>query len=182
MHPFTVDEINNYSQIIYAQNVERGWWDDPNRDIFQTLQLVSTEIAEATEGDRKNKDDDHLPSRKMVEVEMADTLIRLLDLAGRYGWVYTGQGKPDPLLYNADNLAAKHFAVNMRLVDLGRHIYVNGPDCSGFRFNDVAASIIDLSAQEGYDLRAAMDEKLEYNKQRADHSREARAHFDGKRY
>lgn len=61
-----------------------------NRCIYQTLQLVVTEIAEATEGERKNLMDDHLPHRKMGEVELADALIRLLDMAGRYGWEYLG--------------------------------------------------------------------------------------------
>lgn len=68
----TPKTINQYAKDIYAQNVARGWWDDPDRDVFQALQLVNTEIAEATEGDRKNLDDDHLPHRRMVEVELAD--------------------------------------------------------------------------------------------------------------
>ena len=57
--------INNLAQDIYKQNVQVGWWDDPNRCLYQTLQLVSTEIADATEGERKNLMDDHLPHRKM---------------------------------------------------------------------------------------------------------------------
>lgn len=47
--------------------------------------LVVTEIAEATEGYRKNLMDDKLPHRTMVEVELADALIRILDLAGALG-------------------------------------------------------------------------------------------------
>ncbi|MNG35486.1 hypothetical protein D3C84_1222390 [compost metagenome] len=31
---------------------------------------------------RKNRDDEHLPHRKSVEVELADTLIRIFDFAG----------------------------------------------------------------------------------------------------
>ena len=38
--------------------------------------LTISEIAEAMEGERKNLMDDHLPHRKMAEVEIADAYIR----------------------------------------------------------------------------------------------------------
>ena len=47
--------------------------------------LVVSEVAEAMEGDRKNLMDDHLPHRKMIEVELADALIRILDLSEGLG-------------------------------------------------------------------------------------------------
>ena len=46
--------------------------------------LIHSEITEAFEGERKNLMDDHLPHRKMVEVELADALIRIFDYAGEY--------------------------------------------------------------------------------------------------
>lgn len=79
---------NKYAAEIFAWNTEVGWWDDMNRCFFQTVQLIVTEVAEATEGDRKNLKDDHLPHRVMEEVELADALIRTLDLGGRYGLTY----------------------------------------------------------------------------------------------
>ena len=80
-------DLNQLSQDIHAANVEKGWWDnDPC--IYTKMQLISTEIAEATEGWRKDLMDDHLPHRKMEEVELADALIRTLDLGGRLGLVY----------------------------------------------------------------------------------------------
>lgn len=44
--------------------------------------LIVSELSEALEGHRKNLMDDKLPHRKMFEVELADALIRLWDLAG----------------------------------------------------------------------------------------------------
>ena len=44
--------------------------------------LVVSEVAEAMEGYRKNLMDDKLPHRSMVEVELADVIIRVFDLAG----------------------------------------------------------------------------------------------------
>ena len=78
-----MSDFNAKAKEIFEQNKAVGWWDDMNRCIYQTLQLINTEIAEATEGARKNLMDDHLPHRKMEEVELADVLIRTLDLGGR---------------------------------------------------------------------------------------------------
>lgn len=68
-----------------------GWWSDlktgerlkPEQvNIGEKLCLVHSEVSEAMEGARKGLMDDHLPHRKMIEVELADAVIRILDLAG----------------------------------------------------------------------------------------------------
>lgn len=68
-----------------------GWWtsrltgkplDYGQVNIAEKLMLIVSEVAEAMEGDRKNLMDDKLPHRKMLEVELADALIRIFDLAG----------------------------------------------------------------------------------------------------
>lgn len=68
-----------------------GWWTDIktgestiNRPhcVGEKLMLIVSEVAEAMEGHRKNLNDDKLPHRKMVEVELADVIIRTFDLAG----------------------------------------------------------------------------------------------------
>ncbi len=50
--------------------------------VAQKLCLIHSEISEAIEGHRKNLMDDKLPHRKMIEVELADAVIRIFDLAG----------------------------------------------------------------------------------------------------
>ena len=71
-----------------------GWWHDPKTGLSTTsnpmcfsqkLMLTVSELAEAMEGDRKNLMDDKLPHRPMREVELADAVIRIFDLAGAYG-------------------------------------------------------------------------------------------------
>jgi NTP pyrophosphatase (non-canonical NTP hydrolase) len=113
----------------YGASIDTGWHTDPvtkqprtaeqNDALFPTrIALCHSELSEALEGHRKGLMDDKLPHRRMAEVELADTAIRVFDLAGAMG----------------------------------------------------------------YDLGAAIAEKLAYNRQRADHTHEARLATGGKKY
>jgi len=67
--------------------VVRGWHKDSlNRpkpaDVPKCLALIHSEISEALEGHRKNLPDLHLQQFKSIEVELADALHRIFDLAG----------------------------------------------------------------------------------------------------
>ena len=60
-----------------------GWWSEATeRDVPRLLMLCVSELSEAMEGHRKDLMDDHLPTRKMFEVELADAIIRIFDMAG----------------------------------------------------------------------------------------------------
>ena len=50
--------------------------------VSQKLCLTHSEVSEAMEGHRKGLMDDKLPHRAMIEVELADAIIRIADLAG----------------------------------------------------------------------------------------------------
>ena len=113
--------------VCHGNASEAGWWHDLdtgealiNRPhiIGEKIALIHSEVSEAMEGHRKNLMDDKLPHRKMVEVELADAIIRIADLAG---------------------------AMNL-------------------------------------DLAGAIQEKLEFNKERPDHKVENRKKSDGKKY
>lgn len=72
-----------------------GWWHDihtgelltnqPNFIPAKLLKIVS-EIIEGAEGHCRDLMDDHLPRRKMLEVELADAIIRCFDLGGGLGF------------------------------------------------------------------------------------------------
>ncbi len=53
--------------------------------VAQKLCLVHSEVSEGMEGARRNLMDDKLPHRPMLEVELADAVIRIADLAGALG-------------------------------------------------------------------------------------------------
>lgn len=80
--------INKLVEECHSRNVEAGWWTDletgqpKDRNDGELLMLMVSELAEAMEGIRKNLMDDKLPHRKMVEVELADTVIRIADYCG----------------------------------------------------------------------------------------------------
>ena len=194
----TVETINQLAVEIFEQNRAVGWWDDLDRCPFQTLQLVNTEIAEATEGDRKGLMDDHLPHRKMAEVELADTMIRALDFAVRYVWRFSPRltvdldsylGKFVHIVTGHSTMAVKHLGLTGINCLLASKLWGNEIHGMGHRILRQPVEydfLIDmcLTVAEAYhfDLESAIREKLAYNAKRADHKRENRAKSGGKIY
>ena len=68
--------------------------------VAEKLALIHSEISEGMEGHRKDKMDDHLPHRSMLEVEHADAVIRIADLACALG-LDLGGAIGEKLAYNA---------------------------------------------------------------------------------
>lgn len=91
--------ISKLQKEIHDSNAIAGWWTDLTNGtnlaeearagtrlgkaiVAEKLCLVHSEVSEAMEGARKNLPDDKLPHRPMIEVELADAIIRILDLCG----------------------------------------------------------------------------------------------------
>lgn len=185
-------DFNVESKAVIANNIKVGWWSTTKPNcIHAKLQLVSTEIAEATMGHRQSYPDEHLPHRSMFEVELADALIRMLEIGGGLGLVYSERATLGLLyedVFNPEwNTPRKLLLMNNIIVDMGRlytrHLdgkctinVLNGP------YSDFIMMIMLFEDYFNLDMEGAVREKLIYNKTRPDHQPEARNGKFGKDY
>jgi hypothetical protein len=201
MNTLTVEKINGYSKSIHEANVARGWWDNKSRCLVEAAHLICGEIHEGTEGARKNLMDEHCPDFNNEDIELADALIRTLDLGGYLGLNHIGDMTDVVDTNLTDHLTNSsigriHFAAAYQAVAFAASVdnFVGGPvDADDdyikhaeadleYQYNVLIDTIITVSKIRGYDIERSMTAKLAYNSVRPDHSREARAAEHGKKF
>lgn len=172
----------------FARSHASGWWSNIDtgepieitQDVIDEKEvLIISELSEALESRRKNLMDDKLPHRDGVEVELADTVIRCLDLFCAM----------DNKLRDCDVEMLKGSGFSMEKVEFSTFMkYCCSELCEDSFFNDGAQYItvvrfcLDYCKYNKLDLIGAMVEKMKYNAQRADHKIENRKKAGGKKF
>lgn len=155
------------------------------RNLGEMLMLAVSELSEALEGHRKNLPDDKLPHRSMVEVELADFIIRMLDTAAGIGVLL-----PDRACKSLNRLGATYKA-NFILEDdnFGANLLIITGICSeAYRYRDHDKVIwaiqftLVLAYSLGLDIEGAYVEKMAFNAKREDHTIAHRLSAQGKKY
>lgn len=101
------EAADNLTTLCHSVAYASGWWTDlatgeaKDRNMGEMLCLVHSEVSEAMEGDRKSKMDEHLPHRSSLEVELADAVIRIFDIAGGCG-LDLGGAIAEKIAYNCN--------------------------------------------------------------------------------
>lgn len=183
-------DLNAFCRLVHQFNEK--WWRDLDgnpidRNRGQMQMLMVSEIAEAMEGARKNLPDDKLPSRPMIEVELADTVIRLADYCGGFNIELLDFATDwrDQMRFPWAKYAPESDVGEMLLEIVKSICKVNE-----YHFGDTIsrqASVLlwDIESLAGLlklDLWGAVWEKLEYNRTRLDHQVEARKAANGKKW
>jgi hypothetical protein len=173
----SVTFLNKMASRVHKLN--KKWWRDIDtgkpikRRPGELAMLIITELSEAMEGVRKDLMDDHLPHRKMEEVEMADAIIRLFDFAGGFNIKFSNNVWVPAFPFNGTKAECllSLCATAIPLRDLETN-YVS----------ILAISIQNYCIRFNLDLWGAVKDKLKYNKTRKDHTHAARRSKNGKKF
>ena len=195
--------MSRYKELaIRVHEANKKWWTNPRtgeperQKLGKKLMLVVSELAECMEAVRKNLNDDKLPHLKGEVVEMADYVIRLLDIYG---------AEPHEL-----DRPIKGGAVSLTLVErvedgtynelrefvneilqedkaeIMLHMVHQVAVFSRFPYLNDLAFLIKMAEMYcekfGLDLWGAFEEKMAYNAIRADHQLENRIKEGGKEW
>ena len=94
--------IDQVADQIYTAMQVNGFWSNDQDNFGSKTALVHSELSEMLEANRKSIiADDKLPEFTGEEAEAADTVIRLLDMAGRYNW-RLGEAITAKMLFNLE--------------------------------------------------------------------------------
>lgn len=84
------EAFKNTAIDVHLTALQKGWWDS-ERNNGELLALIHSEVSEALEALRQgNPNDDKIPEFSGAEAELADVIIRIMDMAEARGWDVAG--------------------------------------------------------------------------------------------
>lgn len=182
---YNADTLNRYAKDCHDRAVAKGFWDVPH-SVGHYLMLVISELSEAVEADRIGKwaklDPDTIDTlqriegaiyaqeflrevKDRVEDEIADAVIRLLDLLG---WMLKDRALSDTEVETDLGVSAFYIAGEMTLADALWPI-VQEVCCLCGKYAHRYAILYSIKSLEllcdrlGIDLMAHIELKLKYN-------------------
>jgi len=97
-----IEEVFEFLSMKCFRNSEsKGFWKEGiNRNKAEMIALMHSELSECLEGIRKgNPADSHCQNHGSVEIELADTLIRIFDFAGGFN-INLGEALIAKMIFN----------------------------------------------------------------------------------
>ena len=81
-----IKSFNELAQDVNKNAIDHGWWEG-ERNEGELIALMHSELSEALESLRNgNPSDSHIPEFSGVEAELADVIIRIMDVASIKNW------------------------------------------------------------------------------------------------
>lgn len=176
-------DSNKLRDETHADNVKAGWWTNikTGESILETrnrpemLALIGSELIEAyVDG---YQPDGHLPQFPAYHVEIADTAIRVLDLAGA-DKIDLESGAAEVIVGNPN------FDILTCLVLVFNHALEAYRKSNTEKYHlaiaNLYATLFEIARVQEFDLMEVIEAKKEYNRNRADHKVENRVKEGGK--
>jgi len=178
-------DLRKFAQEVHSTNVKAGWWGNATektiRDSMNTkLMLVLSELSEALEADRKNLGScKHLPHRESFDTELADALLRTLDIV-----VASGRNVDTVLPFHRPGMVKAVASMTSKLAvePVPACLWHVSKAITAETYGLAVAQILAISVLRGVCVVEVAREKMAYNKTRVDHTKEAREGKNGKKY
>lgn len=194
MHPiepqFFNDFFNYNSYAAHIHELNARWWQNPDGspkelDKGERFMLMVSELSEALEADRKELFDDKLPQYPGLWVELADTVIRLMDSGAVYGWNMDCPPELDLCIAEPKTIGGHLLNIVGEIMWLASHEINCEGECEGV--HQCASTIIHLCERLANecgcrDFWLIVHAKLVYNANRVDHTWEGRLAPGGKKF
>ena len=192
---FGLGDLTALSHEIHADNVRAGWWTDlktgesiiETRNVGEIICLIHSELSEALEGLFENVCDDKLTHRSMFDVELADALIRIFDLAGakKFDLNHSIVSLPPEIRtapYARDNTEMWLLLAHMALSNCMEGFRKGNLDKAEVHLAASTLIILRICVRDGIKIGTIIAEKREFNRSRADHQVENRMLVGGKKF
>ena len=183
--------LTQLAEQIFSENEARGWWTDiengtsirQSRNRAELFALMGTEVREAYDAGLFKFMDDKLPTQYGCVAEIADTMIRVLDLCGADGIdvskaIVNSEEDFDYLATTTwEGAILQLFLTFAEATELHRtgksYVPAMVKACSIMLY---------MNARWDFDLFFVINEKRRFNKLRSDHSIESRKAKGGKKF